>query len=56
MVDGRGTRSRQGGHDGPSSSEADRQKSLVTACQGDSRLQEDQEKEPMEQGLSKKNL
>ena len=36
MVRGRGFRRRQGSHDGLSPSEADRQKSSITPCRGDS--------------------
>lgn len=56
MVGGGGTRRRQGSHDGLSSSKADRQKSSGIPCQGDSRLQEDQEKELMELGLPPKSV
>lgn len=54
MADSRGTRRRQHSHNGPSSSEADRQKSSVIPCQGDSGLQEDQESKLMELGLPTK--
>lgn len=54
MADSRGTRRRQHSHNGPSSSEADRQKSSVIPCQGDSGLQEDQESKVMELGLPTK--
>lgn len=54
MADGRGTRRRQGGHNRLPSSEADGQKSSITACQGDSGCQEDQEKELTELGVSTK--
>lgn len=53
MAEGPGGDS-QGSHNGPSSSEADRQKSSIILCQGDGGLQEDQEKELMELGLPTK--
>ena len=54
MVEGRGSRRRQGSHDGPSSSKADRQKSSVVPCQRVSGPQEDQERELTELGLPTK--